>query len=181
MPAETIKTSGVGVPIDASPSAFVPAIVTQRTPISRVSDTTPAILRFQAVTVPAAAQGNPSIDGTGVRMIVPTAQAFASQLYLGDALIAGTIPKRVLSASFHLVDLQSSAVWTSAVMSVRRANAPNGVFVDYSSALTLAKSTTFASVGVDDLDSAFLGLVWTTGESSAIPNALEIWVHLNGD
>lgn len=143
--------------------------------------TSPALLRFQAVTVPAAAQGNPSIDGTGVRMIVPTARAFASQLYLGGALVAGRIPNRVLSASVHLVDLTSNAAWANAVLSVRRANSPNAVFLDYSSALTIAKSSNFATVGADSLDSAFLGLVWTTGETAEVPNALEIWVHLNGD
>lgn len=141
----------------------------------------PALLRFQAVTVPAAAQGNPSIDGTGVRMIVPTARAFSSQLYLGDALVAGQIPRRVLSASFHLVDLVNNATWANAVLSVRRSNAANGVFVNYPAAVTLAKTDTFASISSDDLDSAFIGLVWTTGETTAVPNALEIWVHLNGD
>ena len=80
----------------------------------------PPLLRFQAVTYPAAAQGNPSIDGTGVRMIVPTARARSRlSCTMARTLVAGRIPNRVLSASVHLVDLTSNAAWANAVLSVR--------------------------------------------------------------
>lgn len=147
----------------------------------RGNGSSPTLVRFQAVTVPAVAQGNPSIDGTGVRMILPTAKAFADLLYLGDAVVAGTFPRRVLTMSFHLVDLLNNSSWSNAVISVRRGNSPDGVFQDYASAITMAKTSAFATITADELDSAFIGLVWTTGETSAVPNALEIWAHLNGD
>jgi hypothetical protein len=97
------------------------------------------------------------------------------------APIYGRPPAVAKAVSVHLVDRATSVAWNTATLAVRRSNSPNGLYEALATPLALSKSARFQSVVGDDLDSAYIGCVWTAVESGAVPDAIDLYIYVRGE
>lgn len=136
-----------------------------------------AVYLFPGITIPAAANDGLAFDRNGVAISVPTFQTGTTS----QALIAGNPPPIAKGVSVHLVDRATSVTWTTATLAVRRSNSATGLYEALATPLSLSKNTRFQSVVGDDLDSAYIGCVWTAVESGAVPDALDLYIFVRGE